>query len=190
MTVVAGRRTPWLLRRWAALAGIVFGGALALAFARGFSDSAEVAQVLTAAGFVYLGAAALGRPSLAWPLFGVTFVLIGVGALVDGFNAFWALVVLAIALAVVGVVRGAIRPPWGLPLQAAAMAAIIGIALVVAALGQPWAGVLVGLGLLGHAVWDARHLRARRVVAPSMAEFCCALDALLGAAVIGMSVVA
>ncbi|WP_456284123.1 hypothetical protein [Microbacterium sp. JZ101] len=190
MTAITPRSRPWLLRRWAALAGIVFGGALALAFARGFSDSAEVAQVLTAAGFVYLGAAALGRPSLAWPLFGVTFVLIGVGALVDGFDPFWALVVLAIALAVVGVVRGAIRPPWGLPLQAAAMAAIIGIALVVAALGQPWAGVLVGLGLLGHAAWDARHLRARRVVAPSMAEFCCALDALLGVAVIGMSVAA
>lgn len=88
MTAITPRSRPWLLRRWAALAGIVFGGALALAFAPGFSDAAEVAQVVTAAGFVYLGAAALGRPGLAWPLFGVTFVLIGAGALVDGLDTF------------------------------------------------------------------------------------------------------
>ncbi|MFD4992075.1 hypothetical protein ACFWH7_03920 [Cellulosimicrobium cellulans] len=173
--------------RWPLVAGVLFAVALAVAFAVGFSDPAQVAQVLVAAAFVYLGSAALGRRSAAWPLFGLTFVLIGIGFAVPGFDPFWAMLAVVVVLAVYGLARGEIRPAWGMPLQVAAMVAAVAVALAVAAVGQPWAGLLVGVGLLGHAAWDVHHLRTRRVVAPTLAEFCGALDAVLGVAVIVLS---
>ncbi|WP_264030263.1 hypothetical protein [Cellulosimicrobium sp. SH8] len=180
------RASAWPAR-WPTVAGIAFGAALAAAFWFGVSDTAQVAQVLTAAGFVYLGAAALGRRSAAWPLFGLTFVLLGVGFAVPGFDPSWALLALVVVVGVYGLVRGKVRPGWGLPLQAAAMAVVVGVAVAVALLGQPWAGLVVGAGLLAHAAWDVHHLRARRVVSSSLAEFCCALDAVLGVGVVVMS---
>ncbi len=142
-----------------------------------------------AAAFVYLGSAALGRRSAAWPLFALTFVLVGIGFVVPGFDPFWVMLVVVVLLGVYGLARGEIRPAWGLPLQGAAMVVAVVVALVVVSVGQPWAGLLVGAGLLGHAAWDVHHLRARRVVAPTLAQFCGALDAVLGAAVIVISLV-
>lgn len=176
------------LRLWPLAAGVLFGAALAVALAVGVSDLDQVARVLVAAAFVYLGSAALGRRSAAWPLFGLTFVLIGLGYALPGVDPLWAMVALVVVLAVYGLARGEIRPAWGLPLQLAALVAAVAVALAVAALGQPWAGLLVGAGLLGHAAWDVHHLRTRRVVAPTLAEFCCALDAVLGVAVVVLSV--
>ncbi|WP_127819915.1 hypothetical protein [Microbacterium sp. CPCC 204701] len=70
-----------------------------------------------------------------------------------------------------------------MPLQALAMAVALGVALV----GDPVAGLLVGAGLLAHAAWDAHHLRTRRVVASSTAEFCCVLDTVLAVTLIVVS---
>lgn len=181
------RRGTWIARRWPSLAGLAFGGALAAAYWVGFSTTVQAAQVLTAAGFVYLGSAALGARRAAWPLFALTFVVIGVGFAIPAFDPGWAIVVGAGALAVFGLARGAVRPGWGLPLQALAMAAIVLVALGVAALGGRVAALLVGAGLLAHAGWDVHHLRTRRVVASSMAEFCCVLDTVFGVALIVVS---
>lgn len=181
------RRGSWGLRRWPSLAGFVFGGALAVAFWVGFSTTAQAAQVLTAAGFVYLGCAALGSRRAAWPLFALTFVVIGAGFAVPAFDPGWAIVVGAVALAVFGLVRGAVRPGWGMPLQALAMTVIVLVALGVALLGDRVAGLLVGVGLLAHAAWDVHHLRTRRVVASSMAEFCCVLDTVLAVTLVVVS---
>lgn len=183
------RRLAWPLRRWPTIAGIVFAAGLAVAFSIGFSETGQMAQVLTAAGLVYLGAAALGSRAAAWPLFAVTFVLIGVGFVVPGFDPFWAMVGIAVALLIYGLFRGALRPPWGMPLQAGAMVLIVALAIAVALLGPPWAGVLVGVGLLAHAAWDVYHHRTQRVVASTMAEFCAALDTILGLSVIALSLI-
>ncbi|MDF2806032.1 MAG: hypothetical protein K0S43_978 [Cellulosimicrobium sp.] len=177
-------------RWWPVAAGAFFGAALAVAAGVGFSDTAQSSLVLTAAAFVYLGAAALGRRDAAWPLFGLTFVLIGVGFVVPGFDPFWAMLGVVVVLAVYGLARGAARPAWGLPLQAAAMAVVVGVAVAVALLGQPWAGLVVGAGLLAHAAWDVHHLRTGRVVSASLAAFCCALDAVLGTAVVALALAA
>lgn len=181
------RRGSWIARRWPSLAGLAFGGALAVAYGIGFSTTAQAAQVLTAAGFVYLGSAALGARRAAWPLFALTFVVIGVGFAIPTFDPGWAIVAGAVALAVFGLVRGAIRPGWGMPLQALAMAAIVLVAFGVAVLGDRVAGLLVGTGLLAHAGWDVHHLRTRRVVASSMAEFCCILDTVFAVTLIAVS---
>ncbi|WP_194408828.1 hypothetical protein [Microbacterium cremeum] len=182
-----GRRGSWIARRWPSLAGLAFGGALAVAYWVGFSSTAQAGQVLTAAGFVYLGSAALGSRRAAWPLFALTFVVIGVGFAVPAFDPGWTIVGAAVVIAVIGLVRGAIRPGWGLPLQALAMAAIVLVALGVALVSGRVAGLLVGVGLLAHAAWDVYHLRTQRVVASSMAEFCCVLDTVLAVTLIVVS---
>lgn len=183
------RGRPWIARRWPSLAGLVFGGALAAAFWIGFSTTAQASQVLTAAGFVYLGSAALGSRRAAWPLFALTFVVIGAGFALPAFDPTWVIVAAAVALALFGLMRGASRPGWGMPLQALAMAVIVLVALGVAFAGDRVAALLVGVGLLVHAGWDAHHLRTRRVVASSMAEFCCVLDTVLAVTLIVVSLV-
>jgi hypothetical protein len=68
----------WLAHRWPSAAGI----ALALLTGFGIASGADIAPVVTASGFIYLGAAALKRPAAAWPMFAVAFVLITFGFLV------------------------------------------------------------------------------------------------------------
>jgi hypothetical protein len=185
VNIRAGR--PWIFRRWPAIAAILFASALSATLWLGFSDTAQTSQVLTAAGFVYLGSAALGTRRAAWPLFGLTFVTIGIGYAVPGFEPTWVLLGGGAALAIYGLVRGALRPGWGLPLQLLAMAVIAAVAVAVMFIGQPVAALLVGAGLLAHATWDVVHFRSRRVVMPSMAEFCAVLDTILGLVVIAVA---
>ena len=169
-----------MLRRWPTALGVVFAASLAAAYWFGFAEWERLAEVLAAAGLVYLGAAALGLRSLAWPMFSIAFVLITIGFLIPGFTPFWWMVGIGVALVVVGLARGAVRPTWGLPLTAGVMLVIAVIVLTAMGLDRPWAAVLVALGLLAHAAWDVYHHRTGRVVVPSMAEFCAVLDALLG----------
>ena len=78
-----------MLRRWPTALGVVFAASLVAAYWFGFADWERLAEVLAAAGLVYLGAAALGLRSLAWPMFGIAFVLITIGFLIPGFTPFW-----------------------------------------------------------------------------------------------------
>lgn len=176
-----------VVRGWPAAVGVVFATAMIVLLWLGRADAGTAAEILTAAAFVYLGSAALGRPAAAWPLFGVTFVVIGIRFAIPSFPAFPILLILAGALAVYGFVRGRARPLWGLPTQLVAMGVVVTATLGGYALGAPWLGVVAGVGLVAHALWDVRHLRARRVVAPSMAEFCAALDLVLAVGVIIVS---
>ncbi|HZO56287.1 MAG TPA: hypothetical protein VFB63_26510, partial [Bryobacteraceae bacterium] len=68
---MSSARKQWgSLSWWPALAGIGLAGFIA----SDMSHGSELAPVLAASGFVYLGAAALRKPSAAWPLFFATFV--------------------------------------------------------------------------------------------------------------------
>lgn len=67
-----------MLQGWPAAVGILFAAGLILLLWIGRADAATAADVLTAAALVYLGSAAFGHRAAAWPLFGLTFVLIGV----------------------------------------------------------------------------------------------------------------
>lgn len=173
-----------MLRRWPTAFGIVFAASLVAAYWLGLADSERMSQVLTAAGFIYLGAAALKLRAAAWPLFAFTIVLITIGFVVPAFDPFWWMLGIAGALVVYGVARGSLRPPWGMPLAIGAMALIAVVAIVASLLGQPWAAVLVAAGLLAHAAWDVYHHRAGRVVVRSLAEFCAVLDTLLAVGII------
>lgn len=179
-TVEQVERRPWVLRRWPAVAGAAMAG-----FAAWWMDTgADVAPIVTASGFVYLGAAALQRRKAAWPVFAVSFVAVGLGWFVEGVNATWIMLAVAAVLAVYGLIHGALRPPWGLPLQAAALVVLAAAALIAVEANQTLAGLLVAAGLLIHAAWDTYHHRTGRVVVRSMSEFCAILDTLLAIVVL------
>jgi hypothetical protein len=171
-----------LLRRWPTAAGI----AMAAFTAWGATSGADLAPILTASGFVYLGAAAFQRRGAAWPVFFVSFVVIGAA----GFTAYdsalgiWIMIGLCVPLAAYGLIRGAARPPEGLPLQSLAMVGFGAIAVAVLLVGGDLGLYLVALGLLGHAAWDVWHHRTERVVSRSLAEFCVVLDTLVAIAMI------
>lgn len=175
---------PWATSRWPTVAGILLAASLAAGIWFGFAGRADIAQVVMASGFVYLGAAALRQRMTAWPLFLVAFALITIGFVVPGFNPSWWMLGIVAILVVYGLARDGLRPPWGIPMQAAAMIALAAAAISAGNLGAPWAGALVSAGLLGHAVWDVYHHRVDRVVARSMAEFCGVLDTLLALVVL------
>lgn len=169
------------LRRWPILVGLAFAAFIAV----GLDSGVELSKVLAASAVVYLGAAAFRRRGAAWPVFWVTAAVIGVGTFVDlGFDPAWAILGVGVLLLVYGLVRGAIRPAEGLPLQTLAMLGYGGAAAI-ALFVNPIAGsYLVAAGLLGHAAWDAYHHWKQRVVARSMAEFCLVLDTALALTII------
>ena len=179
------QQQPILRRRWPTLAGLGFAALIAFDLMSGV----DLAPVLAASAAVYLGAAALQRPAAAWPLFFATGAVITVARLLDDrLKPTWVILAGAVALGIYGLLGGAARPGYGLPLQTLALlgfGAAAGAALVV----NPELGAyLVAAGLLGHAAWDAYHHRVNRVVVRSMAEFCLVLDTALAVAIVIVTV--
>lgn len=175
-----------LAHRWPTALGIL----IAAGTVFGLSDGRDVASVVAASGFVYLAAAALGKPSAAWPAFGLTFVLGGLGMTFSGFDPVPWMLAGAAALAVFGMATQGWRPVWSLPTQAAAMLVLGATAVVALRVNETAGGVLVSLGLFAHAAWDVYHHRTGRVVARSLAEFCGVLDVLVGAGVLVVTLTA
>ena len=172
------------LRRWPTVVGIAFAAFVAW----GLTAGAELAPILTASGLVYLGSAALQRRGAAWPVFALTFVVIGAAGFTPYEDAAtWVLVGLAVLFAAYGLLRGAARPAEGLPLQAIGMAVFGAAAAVTLLVGGDFGAYLVAAGLLGHAAWDVHHHRTERVVARSMAEFCFVLDTIIAVAMIAVA---
>jgi hypothetical protein len=174
-----------LRRRWPALAGLGFAALVAFDLTSGV----DLAPVLAASAAIYLGAAALQRPAAAWPLFFVTVAVITVArVLEDRFDPTWAILAGAVVLLVYGLVGGAGRPGYGLPLQTVGLVGF-GAAAAAALVVTPELGAyLVAAGLLGHAAWDLHHHRTNRVVVRSMAEFCLVLDTALAVAIVIVTV--
>jgi hypothetical protein len=174
-----------LRRRWPTLAGLGFAALIAVDLMSGV----ELAPVLAASAAVYLGAAALRRPAAAWPLFFATAAVITIARLLeDRFEPTWAILAGAVALLVYGLLRGATRPGYGLPLQTLGLLGF-GVAAGAALVITPELGAyLVAAGLLGHAAWDLHHHRTNRVVLRSLAEFCLVLDAALAVAIVIVTV--
>jgi hypothetical protein len=174
-----------LRRRWPTLAGLGFAALVTVDLASGV----ELAPVLAASAAVYLGAAALQRPAAAWPLFFATGAVITVARLLeDRLEPTWVILAGAAALGIYGLLRGAARPGYGLPLQTLALLGF-GTAAGAALMTTPALGAyLVAAGLLGHAAWDVHHHRTNRVVVRSLAEFCLVLDTALAVAIVIVTV--
>jgi hypothetical protein len=178
------RWTDILMHRWPTALGI----AVAVLAAFDLEDGLEFAALTVLMALVYLGAAALDRRWSAW-------VVLLAGLLPTFFipsnSGIDPSVVLLVAAApvflVLGVARGQLRKPGGLPLQTVGMLAFGSTVLVALYVDPDLGGKLVGIAIIGHAVWDAYHYLRDRVVARSYAEFCAVVDLLLGAAILFMT---
>ncbi|WP_353646840.1 hypothetical protein [Mesorhizobium sp. WSM2239] len=144
-----------------------------------------MAAVVAASGLVYLAAAALDLPWVSWPVFFLSVVVITLVRLgLVPVEATWLLLAAAALFAAIGLARAVRRPIGDLPLQALAMTAFGGAA-VVALVVSPFIGaLLVAAGLFAHAGWDVFHHVKNKVVVRSMAEFCFVLDSVLGLAIV------
>ena len=187
-SIQRSRARAWFDYSWPIAAGMMF--AAFVAFGSGPVDHTDLAPVVTASAFVYLAAAALQRRGTAWPMFFVSVIVITIGFRVPGLDpswSSWALIGIAAMIGAYGLIRGALRPPWGLPLQTAALAVFAAAAIGAIHADRLWAGLLVGAGLLAHTAWDVYHHRTERVVASSMALFCAVLDTFLAIVVFAVT---
>ena len=179
------RWTDVLMHRWPTALGIAI-AALAALDLQDVQEGLEFAALTVLMALVYLGAAALDRRWSAWVvlLAGLAFLIPSTSEVVPSV----VLLVAAPVFLVLGVVRGQLRKPGGLPLQTAGMLVFGSIILVALFYVDPdLGGKLVGIAILGHAAWDAYHYLRDRVVASSYAEFCGVLDLLVGAALLFMT---
>ena len=165
------------ISRWPTAVGVLAAVAALLAG----PDRTTVGITVAIAALCYLTAAAFGRPWAAWAAIPGGSVLVVIGGLL-GAEPVTTLGVAAGALVVLGL---GVRAARG-ALAAEAVAALVCGGLVVLGLAiAPTAGLaIVAAALLSHAGWDVVHLRRRAVVAASLAEFCIALDVLLGGAIL------
>jgi hypothetical protein len=175
-----------IARRWPAIAGAAVAMLTVVPILR-FGAVNDVASVVIASALVYLGAAALGLRGSAWPIFGISFVLITVGFFVPAFDPSWVMIALAVVLVIYSLFRTRGRPDYGVPLQIAAMVILGTLALIAAGLDPKTAAVPIAAGLFAHAGWDLYHHRRDRVVVRSMAEFCLVLDTVLAVAVLWLA---
>lgn len=173
--------SPQILHRWPTLAGLATAGLTVYDLASG----TELAPVLAASAVIYLGAAALGTPRATWPVFFATFALIMiVNIFAEDFDATWAVLGAGVLMLVYGLLRGALHPRYGLPLQTLALLGFGAVATLALFVNPVLGAYLVAFGLIGHAAWDLHHHRTDRVVVRSLAEFCIALDLTLALAII------
>lgn len=178
--------TGWRsLQWWPSLVGAAFAAFVALDLFRGAEQGSDLASIVAASGLVYLAAAALQKPSTAWPVFFLSVIVITISKFGwIGFDATWILLGVAGLFLAYGLLRRAMQPATGLPLQTIAMAAFGTVAAAALYVNETLAAYLVAAGLIAHAAWDVYHHRANRVVLRSMAEFCFVLDILLAAAIV------
>lgn len=166
------------LHWWPAALGLVFALALALAFGTGFATIIMVCAV------IYLLAAVADRPWAAWFGFAASGPVVAVDL---AFDAEWLALTISAGIAVVLILIGFARGTWRTAAnrwQIAGLAGFGAIAVAAAATSPVVAGVLIAVGLVGHAVWDVAHHVRRAVVSRPYAEFCAVLDVTLAIAVI------
>ncbi|MDG4794536.1 hypothetical protein [Micromonospora sp. WMMD1082] len=127
------------------------------------------------------------RAARRWPTLvaiAILSLLLVAGAVEDFADGLaWA----AVLYVMIGAIRGHLRRVRMLAVQLAGVLVFGGLALFAAVLDQPWAAYLLAIGWLGHAVWDAFHLRANVVVPRWYAEACVVLDVLLVVAILALA---
>ncbi|WP_025745901.1 hypothetical protein [Kallotenue papyrolyticum] len=143
-----------------------------------------IAGIILLMALIYFGAAVLERRWTAWILFLIGFAVVTAARLL-GLPTSPAIVFLAGALIflVLSVIGGQWRASGSLPLQAIGMLGFGAAGLLALYVTPILAGYLTATTLIGHAAWDAVHLWRNRVVTRSYAEFCAAVDLVLGIAI-------
>lgn len=146
----------------------------------GLDDVRGLAFLLVLAPLAYLVPASFNRPGITWPAVLIGSFAVGPLRFFD-LNTAYALLVGTVAFVVIGTVRRA--PGFGIQVVAAVISAALAV-IAIEAGSIVVGGVLIAIGLLGHAGWDAYHHRVDRVVPRSYAEWCFVVDVVLGVAAI------
>ncbi|MEV4535804.1 hypothetical protein AB0J82_18450 [Asanoa sp. NPDC049518] len=162
----------WLAHRWPTLAAIP----LVAVTLYDLEDVRGLAFLLVLCPLAYLVPASFSRPGITWPAVLIGAVAVGPLRIFD-LNAAYALLVVSVVFVVLGTVRRA--PGFGVQVIAAVLFAAMAV-IAIEAGSLVFGGVLVAIGLLAHAAWDAYHHRVNRVVPRSYAEWCFVVDVILG----------
>ena len=178
-------RTGLLAHRWPTALGVAVAALTALDLRIDVGSISFLSALVVLMPLVYVGAAVVDRRRFAWVVLLVAITPLVLTQMLDlKINLHPAFLVAALAFLALGAARGQLRGPSSVMLQAAGML-VFGATMLVALYVEPiLGGMLVAIGLLGHAAWDAVHYVRNRVVTRSYAEFCAVLDLLVGAAVI------
>lgn len=169
-----------VIRRWPTALAIV----LWIFFMRGSeSDDTvrDMAEILLTLPLLYLIVAAMRRRRASWVVLVVLMTVVIALQRSDVVTPSVVLVTAALALMVWGAFRGRLHRPGMFRLQALGMIGFGAVALIGLAVSPDLCRYLVAAGWLLHAVWDAAHIRADKVVMPSYAEWCGTVDVLIAA---------
>jgi hypothetical protein len=179
------RWTDVLKHRWPTALGVAVAAFTAFDLRIDAQEISFLSALVVLMPLVYVGAAAVDRRRFAWVVMLVAVTPLVLAKVLDlGINFHPAFLVAALAFLALAAARGRLRGPSGVPLQAAGML-VFSAGMLAALYVEPvLGGMIVAVGLLGHAAWDAYHYLRNRVVARSYAEFCGILDLVLGAAIL------
>jgi hypothetical protein len=175
----------FLAHRWPTALGIAVAALTAFGLRIDAREVSFLSALVVLMPLVYVGAAAVGRRRFAWVVLLVAVTPLVLAKVLElGIDFHPAFLVAALAFLALSAARGRFHGPSGVPLQAAGML-VFGAGMLAALYVEPFlGGILVAVGLFGHAAWDAVHYVRNRVVTRSYAEFCAVLDLLVGAAVL------
>ena len=162
-----------LLLRWPTWLAI----AMAAVLAPGGSVDG-LAGALPLVAIAYLAAAALQRRQATWVVAVVAVGSLAALRLQDWVDPIIVILAAAMGLVLWGAAAGRFKRSSALTIETAGMVLFTTFALVALSLGPEIGRYVVAAGWLGHAAWDAAHLRADTVVARSFAEWCAVYDVL------------
>ena len=180
------RWADFLKHRWPTALGIAVAAMTVYDLEIDAGSVSSLSALVVLMALVYVGAAALDRRRASWVvlLAGFAVIVVFQDLLDSGIDPSAVLLIAALVFVVVGAVRGQLRSPGGLTLQAAGMLGFGVVALMALFVAPGLGAYLVAFALLGHAAWDAYHYLRDRVVARSYAEWCAVIDLLVGAAIL------
>lgn len=173
-----------LLERWPSVVGLL---ALLLNVTGG-ADAHVTAMIIIIASACYLATSAIGPRRSGWIVVGGAAVAV-VLARVTGLDATVTVLVLGVAFAVLGVLRGADVDRRELGIQTLGFLGFSAVALTAMTVGPVPALYLAALAAVGHAAWDVVHFLRDRVVPRSLAEACFVLDLGLGLSMLFLAAV-
>lgn len=163
----------FLLRRWPTAL------AVALEVVSWGIGTARAGQILPLLPALYVVVAVLRRRGASWPVLVVSFGLFVGLQLQTVVEPTIAILALAAAVGMVGLLRRPGRAELGI--QLVGLVLFGGLALVGLTVAPDAARYVLAAGWLGHGIWDLVHLRRDAVVSRSYAEWCGVLDILIAA---------
>jgi hypothetical protein len=178
-----------LSERWPSLLGIVGATGAIVVIVRLDREVDYFGPVVVTMAGIYLMAYALGRRRTAWLALAVLSAMLLVLQALQAANVLpvppaVGMTVVVVLLWLWTVARRRFTDGRTFSAQTTGMVAFGAVTLVCAVVSPRAGTLLAGGAFLAHAVWDAYHFRAQKVVDRPYAEFCAVIDLMVGPALI------